>query len=145
MGLFIVVSYAAVWWAQPISFREAWVNSRTRIALERELAKTLKALPPHSTLLMYLGDHPGALQDAGIPLRRLIYEGNHRTWVQPSDPEGLWERALAGPAKYADFVVASDGDAVSTSVQKQGLIPLVVIHVTGQPRVTVYRTHPPTG
>ena len=141
MGLFIAVSYAAVWRAQPICFREAWANSRTRIALEEELAKTLKLLPPQSTLLMFLGDHPGALQDAGIPLRRVIYEGNHRPWIQPSDPEGLWERALADPAKYADFVIVSDHDAVSTGVNRQGLIPLVVIHVMGQPPVTVYGTH----
>jgi hypothetical protein len=141
MGLFIAVSYAAVWRAQPICFREAWANSRTRIVLEQELAKTLKMLPPHSTLLMYLGDHPGALEDAGIPLRRLIYEGNHRPWMQPSDPDGLWERALADPSKYADFVVASDGDAISTGVNRRGLTPLVVIHVMGQPTVTIYSTH----
>jgi hypothetical protein len=147
MGLFIAVSYAAVWRAQPICFREAWANSRTRIVLEQELAKTLKMLPPHSTLLMYLGDHPGALEDAGIPLRRLIYEGNHRPWMQPSDPDGLWERALADPSKYADFVVASDGDAISTGVNRRGLTPLVVIHVMGQPTVTIYSTHgsAPTG
>jgi hypothetical protein len=145
MVLFVAVSYGDLWRAQPICFREGWVNSRTRIALERELAKTLKMLPPHSTLLMYLGDHPGALEDAGIPLRRLIYEGNHRTWMQPSDPDGLWERALADPAKYADFVVAADGDAVSTGMNRQGLVPLVVLHVMGQPPVTVYSTHAAPG
>jgi Dolichyl-phosphate-mannose-protein mannosyltransferase len=147
MGLFIAVSYAAVWRAQPICFREAWANSRTRIVLEQELAKTFKLLPPQATLLMYLGDHPGALLDAGIPLRRLIYEGNHRPWMQPSDPDGLWERALADPSKYADFVVASDGDAISTGVNRRGLTPLVVIHVMGQPTVTIYSTHgsAPTG
>ncbi len=40
---------------------------------------------------MYLGGHVGALQQAGIPLRQVINEGNHRTWKQPSDREGLWE------------------------------------------------------
>ena len=125
-----------------MSFREAWVNSRTRIALERELADFVKALPPDSTILMYLGDHVGALQQAGIPLRRVIYEGNHRTWKQPVDAEGLWERALASPAEYADFAIAFDGDAVSTGIQKQALIPLAVIHVSGQPKATIYQTHP---
>ena len=62
---------------------------------------------------MYLGNHVGALQQAGIPLRRVINEGNHRTWKQPVDQDGLWERALANPAKYADFVIAFEGDAVS--------------------------------
>ena len=42
---------------------------------------------------MYLGNHVGALQQAGIPLRRVINEGNHRTWKQPADQDGLWERS----------------------------------------------------
>ena len=127
------------WWGRPISFREAWNNSRTRQALEKELASTLEELPPNATFLMYLGNHVGALEIAGIPLRRVIYEGNHRTWKRPSDPQGLWEQALADPARYVDFVVASDGDAVSSGMERQGLEPLLVIHVTGQPRVVLYR------
>jgi hypothetical protein len=138
---FIAASYASIW-RDPVCFREAWVNSRTRLALEHELADFVKALPPDSTLLMYLGTHVGALQEAGIPLRRVIYEGNHRTWKQPVDREGLWERALANPAPYADFVVAFEGDAVSTGVQTQDLLPLAVIHVSGQPKATVYQTNP---
>jgi hypothetical protein len=140
LGL-VAGSYISVWRA-PLCFREAWVNSRTRLAVEHELADFVKALPPDSTLLMYLGNHVGALQEAGIALRRVIYEGNHRTWKQPVDREGLWERALASPARYADFVVAFEGDAVSTGVQKQDLLPLAVIHVSGQPKATVYQTHP---
>jgi hypothetical protein len=137
---FVAVSYISIW-RDPLCFREAWVNSRTRLAIEHELADFVKALPPDSTLLMYLGNHVGALQEAGIALRRVIYEGNHRTWKQPVDREGLWERALASPARYADFVVAFEGDAVSTGVQKQDLLPLAVIHVSGQPKATVYQTH----
>ena len=97
---------------------------------------------------MYLGNHVGALQQAGIPLRRVINEGNHRTWKQPVDLDGLWERALANPAKYADFVIAFEGDAVSAAVlkdvQKQDLVPLAVIHTSGQPKATIYRTHAPS-
>jgi hypothetical protein len=137
--IFVAGSYASVWWGQPVSFREAWNNSRTRQALEKELASTLEELPANATLLMYLGDHVGALEIAGIPLRRVIYEGNHRTWKRPSDPQGLWEQALADPARYVDFVVASDGDAVSSGMERRGLEPLLVIHVTGQPRVVLYR------
>jgi hypothetical protein len=140
--IFVAVSYASIW-RNPVCFREAWVNSRTRVALERELADFVKALPPDSTLLMYLGNHVGAMQQAGIPLRRVINEGNHRTWKQPVDLEGLWEQALANPARYANFVIAFEGDAVSTGVQKQDLIPLAVIHVSGQPTATVYQTHLP--
>ena len=110
--IILIGSYASIW-RDPVCFREAWINSRTRIALERELSDYVRALPPDSTMLMYLGDHVGAFQRAGIPLRRVINEGNHRTWRQPVDPEGLWERALVNPAQYADFVIAFEGDAVS--------------------------------
>ena len=139
----IAGSYVSVWRARPISFREASINSRTRMALESELAATLKKLPPRSTLLMYLGDHPGALQQAGIPLRRVIQEGNHRTWKQPSDPEGEWERALANPAEHADFVITVEGDPVAAAMLSHSLLPIADIHVNAQPAATIYQTHPP--
>ncbi len=139
--MFVAASYASIWLA-PVCFREAVINSRGRISVERELTDFVEALPPDSTLLMYLGSHVGALQCAGVPLRRVINEGNHRTWKQPADLDGLWERALANPAKYADFVIAFEGDAVSTGVQKPDLIPLAVIHASGEPKATIYRTHP---
>jgi len=141
--IFVAMSYGFIWSA-PVCLGEARVNSRGRVAVERELADFLKALPPDSTLLMYLGEHVGALQQAGIPLRRVINEGNHRTWKQPVDREGLWERALADPSRYADFVIAFEGDAVSTGVQKQDLLPLAVIHASGAPKATIYRTRAPS-
>jgi len=137
--IFVSASYASIW-RDPVCFHESWVNSRTRLALEKEVAEFLRALPPDSTLLMYLGDHVGALQQAGVPLRRVINEGNHRVWVQPSDPNGLWERALANPGRYADFVVAFDRDPVSSAIDKQNLLTIAVIHVTGQPQSTIYQT-----
>jgi hypothetical protein len=146
--IFVATGYASIWSA-PVAFSEAAINSRSRISLERELADFVKVLPPDSTLLMYLGNHVGALQQAGIPLRRVINEGNHRTWKQPVDLDGLWERALANPAKYADFVIAFEGDAVSAAVlkdvQQQELIPLAVIHASGEPRATIYRSRPLPG
>jgi hypothetical protein len=141
--IFVAASYGLIWSA-PVCLGEATVNSRTRIAVERELADFLKALPNDSTLLMYLGEHVGALQQAGIPLRRTINEGNHRTWKQPVDLDGLWERALAKPSQYAEFVIAFEGDAVSNAVQKQNLMPLAVIHASGQPKATIYRTRAPS-
>jgi hypothetical protein len=137
--IFVVTSYASIW-STPVCFGEAATNSRGRIYLEHELADFVRVLPPDSTVLMYLGDHVGALQQAGIPLRRVINEGNHRTWKRPVDLDGLWERALANPAKYADFVVAFEGDAVSTGVQKQELVPLAVIRASGEPKAMIYRT-----
>lgn len=141
--VFIVLaagSYAAVWHAGPVSFQEAMINSRSRIALEKSLANTLEMMPPDSTFLMYLGDHVGAFQRVGIPLSRVINEGNHRTWKRPTDRDGLWERALANPAQYSDFVIALDGDPVAAAVNQKELVPLEVLHVTGQPQATIYRT-----
>jgi hypothetical protein len=112
---------------------------RTRNQLEAQLAAWLQKLPPDSTLLMYVGDHVGALQRAGISLKQTINEGNHRTWKQPADPDGLWERALADPARYADYVIAFEGDRVWQAIQGRHYPALVVIHVTGQARATVYR------
>src|SRR5262249_25007264 len=71
----VSVSYGFVWHAKPICYREAWDNAVTRIALERALVQQLLMLPPGSSILMYLGEHVGALQNAGIPLRRTINEG----------------------------------------------------------------------
>jgi hypothetical protein len=139
----VVASYASVWRAQPISFREAWVNSRSRIALEKALAANLRKLPPQATLLMYLGDHPGVLERAGIRLSRVIQEGNHRTWKRPSDPDGLWERALENPAALADFAIAIGDDPVARSARQHALPALVIVEATGQPPATIYSTHKP--
>ncbi len=136
---FVIASYASIWRAVPVCLDEARINMRTRNQLEAQLAIWLQKLPSNSTLLMYLGDHVGALQQAGIPLKRVINEGNHRTWKQPADPEGLWERALADPARYADYVVAAEGDSVWQAVQSRRLQTLVEIHVTGQARAVLYR------
>ncbi len=138
--LFVLASYVEVMRATPVSLQEARVNSRTRMALETQLASELEKLPANSTFLMYLGDHVGAFQQAGIPLKQVVNEGNHRPWVHPSDPQGLWERALQHPASYANFVVTFDSDAVAQSVQKNELSPLMILRVTGQPEAIIYKT-----
>jgi hypothetical protein len=140
VALFVLASYLSVWRAQPVSYREAWVNSRTRIALESALANNLWLLPRNATLLMYLGDHVGALQRAGIPLSRVINEGNHRTWKRPIDPEGLWERALKNPSSFADYAIGTDDDPVSISAREHGLKALVIVEATGQPKAAIYST-----
>jgi hypothetical protein len=136
---FVLASYALIWRSTPVSLQEPQINMRTRNQLEAQLAIWLQKLPSESTLLMYVGDHVGALQQAGIPLKRTINEGNHRTWRQPVDPNGLWERALAEPSDYADYVVAFEGDSVWQAVQDRHLPELVEIHVTGQARCVIYR------
>jgi hypothetical protein len=136
---FVLTSYVSIWRAGPVSLKEAQVNMGGRKQLETQLAGWLQKLPSDSTLLMYTGDHVGALQQAGIPLNHVINEGNHRTWRQPADPDGLWEHALADPAKYADYVVAFEGDSVWQAVQARHLRALVEIHTTGQARAILYR------
>jgi hypothetical protein len=135
----VVVSYGSVWRADPVCYREAAINMRGRAALERQLAGWLHALPAKATLLMDLGGHPSALEQAGIPLKRTINEGNHRVWIRPVDPEGLWERALANPAELADYALAFEGDEVWQAVQGRHFRELVEIKVTGQPRAVLYR------
>ena len=139
---FVGASYGFAWHNRPICLREAIVNSRTRVAFERNLADYLRFLPPNSTFLMYIGDHVGALQDAGIRLSRVIQEGNHgdpRIWGK----EGMWQRALADPAKYADYAVGFDDDAVTKSAEAHHYPALLIIHTVGQPPATIYGTHPP--
>jgi hypothetical protein len=136
----VATSYAEVLRAGPVSLQEAVVNSRTRAALEKQLASIIRTLPENSAFLMYVGDHVGAFQRAGIPLSQVINEGNHRPWERPSDPEGLWEQALAHPAAYADFVITFDSDPVASTANKSEMTPVLVLHVTGQPPATIYRT-----
>ena len=136
----LIASYASAWRATPVSLKEAQVNMRSRNQLEYRVAAWLEQLPPKCTLLMYLGDHVGAVQQAGIPLRRVINEGNHRVWKQPSDAEGLWERALANPAQYADYVLAFEGDPVWQAVTDRHLHSLVELHVMGQAPAVLYST-----
>jgi hypothetical protein len=135
----VTASYIGIWRSEPACYREAAVNSRGRQALEKQVAVWLKSLPPNSTILMYLGEHVGALQQAGIPLRSVINEGNHRVWKQPVDSEGLWERALADPSALADYAVAFDGDPVWKALQGRHLSELVEIETTGQHRSVIYR------
>jgi hypothetical protein len=139
--LLAVSSYAAIWRANPICYREAEVNMKARFALDRQLSEWIKNFPPNSTLLMYLGGHVGALEQAGIRLRNTINEGNHRVWMRPSDPEGWWERALADPAAYADYAIGFEGDPVWIAARDHHLTALVEIHTSGQPPAVIFQGH----
>jgi hypothetical protein len=139
VAVFVSVSYVSVLRAQPVCWREAFLNSRGRIVLEHDLADALRQLPAGSTLLMYAGDHAAALQQAGIPFRNTINEGNHRTWKHPDDPQGLWERALADPAQYADFAVAVASDPVDRALQGRSFPRVRRVDVPGQAPAVIYR------
>ncbi len=130
--ILVAGSYLSVWRHGPICLREARANGSARQRFELALGRHREKLPASSVLLMYTGDHPGALSRAGIPLRRTINENNH--------PQ--WEQALADPAGRADFVVALDDDVVAHAVigHPRGLSPVVVIQTPEQPRTTVYKS-----
>ena len=131
LALLIAASYLSIYADVPITLKEAQVNARTRMVLEDELARFLAAVPPSAILLMYQGEHVGALQQAGIPLRHVISEVNH--------PD--WEWALLDPAHSADFIIAFKGDPVWMAAQEhqQELTNLISITVPGQAKCAIYR------
>ncbi len=144
VALLALVSYGGSWRAVPVSLREAQVNAVTRVQFETKLAVELRKLPPGSILLMYCGDHPGALQQAGIPLRRVIHEGN-RAIAEGEYSE--WERALEAPGEYADYLVAIAGDPVAMSAARnpRRLQEVAAVESPGQPRAVLYKTDRPPG
>lgn len=116
--------------AGPLVYREAVVNSRSRVVFERALGDALRTLPPHGVILMDASRDVGALQEAGIPLRRTVNEGDYHQW----------QNALADPALAAPVAVALDGDPVARAIQShpQGLQMIKVICSTGQPCARIY-------
>ncbi|HEY0786711.1 MAG TPA: hypothetical protein VGD62_12635 [Acidobacteriaceae bacterium] len=126
----LVANDVALVRARPLVFAEAVENSRTRVPFEAAVARALEALPAQGRILMYTSDHIGAVQQAGIALRRTINDTDDQAWAA----------ALAHPAQAAPFVVAMDGDALAHAVaaHPEGLTTLDVICSTGQPCARVY-------
>jgi len=127
--------------ATPLVLQEAIANSRTRIPFEQAIARTLYPLSVRVSgpILMYTSEHVGALQRAGIPLKRTINEGDYYQW----------SGALRNPAASAPLVIAIDGDAVANAVKEHpdGLELLTVICSTDQQcaRIYVSQTWRPNG
>ena len=134
----VVGSYASVWRAQPQCLKEGQSNWEIRHTLNSAVQRVVERLPRNSRFLMDLGEHVGVMEQAGIPLRQVVNNENHRPWKRPTDPEGLWERALADPPRYVDFVIAFDGDPVDQEANKTNLTVLAEIHATGQPHACIY-------
>jgi hypothetical protein len=137
----VVVSYASVCRAEPQCLKEARRNWEIRNPLDSAVQRIIGRLPRDARFLMELGEHVGVMQQSGILLRQVVNNENHRPWRRPSDPEGLWERALADPPRYVDFVIAFDGDAVDQRANKINLTELAEVHATGQPRARIYAAH----
>jgi len=125
-------SYLSVWRTLPICLREAHANGDSRQRFEIVLAHDLQNLPSSSHLLMSTGDHPGALERAGIPLRRVINETNHPKW----------EQALAAPAQQADYIIALGGDDVAQCVvaHPSNLLATAIVNMPSAPGTTIYKS-----
>ena len=139
----MMLSYATVWKAEPQCLQEARRNWKIQHPLNSAVERVLVRLPQGSRFLMELGEHVGVMEDLGIPLRHVVNNENHRPWKKPSDPEGLWERALADPPRYVDFVIAFDGDAVDQRANKTNLAALAEVHAAGQPHARIYAARIP--
>lgn len=136
----VMVSYASVWRAEPQCLLEGRRNWEVRHTLNSAVQGVVTRLPRNSVFLMELGEHVGVMEQAGIPLHQVVNNENHRPWKRPTDPEGLWERALADPPRYVDFVIAFDGDLVDRGANKTDLTLFAEIHATGQPHARIYTT-----
>jgi len=123
---------AALFYFKPLVLQEAIQNSTTRIALEQGIAHELELLPPGTPVLMYVSDHPGAVETAGIPLKQVINESDYDSF----------HAALQAPAEHAAVVIAIAGDPVDAAVQAhpQGLVETSVLGVSGQPEVRMYQS-----
>jgi len=139
----IVASYAFVWKAGPLCLQEAERNWVIRRAMDTAVQDAIAALRPESRFLMDIGEHVGVMERLGIPLRRVVNPENHRPWKRPADPEGIWERALAHPERYVDYVITFQGDLTDRGVTKTNLTLLTEIHALGRPPARIYATQRP--
>jgi Dolichyl-phosphate-mannose-protein mannosyltransferase len=133
--LLIALNTVGMTYLTPLVLKEAINNSTTRVGFETALARQLLTFPKGSTILMYNSDHIGALQDAAIPLRQTINEGDYDSF----------HAALAAPANHATYVVAIAGDPVSTAVaaHPEGLTELTILCTSGQPCARIYQSDRP--
>jgi hypothetical protein len=131
----VACGYLSLYRRTPITLREAQVNSRARVSMEQALARILAQLPRTSIFLMYQADHPGALQQAGVPLRHVISESSH--------PD--WEWALLDPAHHSDYLVACQGDPVWAALRhsQPDLVEMLAISVPAQSHCVVYQSKVP--
>ncbi len=128
----IAANTVAMVYTVPLVLREAQHNSMTRIPFEAALARALGTFPAGVPILFYNSDHIGALQQAGIPLKQTLNEGDFDSF----------HAALAAPAQHAAYVIAIAGDPVDAAVRAhpENLTELEVLCTTGQPCARVYRS-----
>ncbi|HEX4652317.1 MAG TPA: glycosyltransferase family 39 protein [Granulicella sp.] len=130
--LLVLANSVAMIFSTPLVLKEGIVNATTRVPFESAIARQLESYPVGVPILMFNSDHIGALQQAGIPLKQTVNEGDRDSW----------EAALAAPAEKALYVVAIAGDPVAKAVAKhpEGLTELTVLCTTGQPCARIYKS-----
>jgi hypothetical protein len=120
-----------------ICWKESQVNSEARRAWTKEAAGFLRhRYRPGSGIFMSFGDLTGILQEAGIPLRETLYDGN----------VPHWDAAVARPDLFLreEWAVAISGDRVSDTLVKAGRTGphyecLKTIALKGAPVIQIYR------
>ncbi|MFT4114146.1 ArnT family glycosyltransferase [Silvibacterium sp.] len=117
----------------PLVLGEAINNSRSRVPYEAAYARALAVLPENATILAYTSEHPGAYQQAGIPLKHTINESDYYEWTP----------ALKNPAASADYVITTDNDPVAKAVaaHPQNLTLINIVCSTDQPCVRIYQSN----
>jgi 4-amino-4-deoxy-L-arabinose transferase-like glycosyltransferase len=132
-GVLILANSAAMMHAKPLVLQEAIANGHARIAFEHALAIKLADIPSSEHILMYTSAHVGALQQAGIPLKRTINEGDYYQWGS----------ALEHPASAAPWIIAIDGDPLASAIKlhPENLDLLSVTCASDQGCARIYHSH----
>jgi hypothetical protein len=124
-------SYAVMLREGPICLAEAKIVGLPHEAMDENVARVRRSLPPSATLMMDLTRVPGAVQRAGIHFRRVLHQGHY----------GAWQRGLEQPAAAADYLIAVAGDQVDEAVRRhpQGLSLIATVDTPSMPTVLIYR------
>ena len=137
VALVMIGNSTAMLHARPLVLQEAMANGHARIAFEHAMAMKMAELPPNQRILMFTSAHVGALQQAGIPLKQTVNEGDYYQW----------NAALENPAAATPWIIAIDGDPVAKAIQKhpENLDMLSVICSTDQGCGRIYHSRIVTG
>ena len=124
-----VVNLILMTHAVPLVLKEAMVNSVGRLAIEGALADQLISLPPDVPIMMDASKYVGALQRAGIPLRRIY---------NPDD----YYNGKSVPAQKAAWIIAADKDEVAKAVAANpaGLTEMSILCSNKEACVRIYRS-----
>ncbi|HWZ46157.1 MAG TPA: hypothetical protein VNW97_21980 [Candidatus Saccharimonadales bacterium] len=129
--LMVAFSYGGVLRDGPICLGEAQANGAPRQALDINVGRALRPLPPAATFMLDLRMRSGVALQAGIQFKRIVHPGMYAAWKQ----------SIAHPSAAADYVIAVDGDEVDQAVRAhpQGLELIATVDTPGQPRAFIYR------